>query len=84
VAGVLLDHLPRQFQLVPAVAQQHVGVRVDEPWQQAGARHLQRKPAVRRGPGDAGDYPVLDEHHRAIGPGPGPRIEYPVAGYGKT
>ena len=44
----------------------------------------QHRPAVRRGPGDAGDQPVLDEHHRAVRPGAGPRVEHPVAGDRET
>ena len=81
---VLLGHLPRQLELVIAAAQQHVGVRVDEPRQQAGAGSFQHRPAVRRGAADATDQPVLDEHHRAVSPGARPRVEDPVAGDGKT
>jgi len=83
-AGVLLNHLPRQGQLIQGAAQQHVRVRVDEPGQQAGARHLDHRPAVRHGPSHADDHPVLDEHDRAVRPAPGPRVEHPVTGYGNA
>jgi hypothetical protein len=62
--------------------EQHVGVRVNEPGQQATAGHRQHRPAIRRGPPYADDHLVLHEHHLAISPSTGPRIEDPAAGQG--